>query len=442
MFLDEAVIAVQGGVGGRGCIGWRREKYVPKGGPDGGDGGNGGSIFFKANRNADTLSEYASKKRFKAEQGGFGSGNDRHGRNGEDMVLIVPPGTLIYDVTNGEKVLVADLSMDGDEVLIARGGRGGYGNAHFVSSIRQKPDFAELGEPGEEKQLLLELKLVADVGIIGFPNAGKSTLISVISAARPKIANYAFTTIVPNLGVVQIYDRAFVVCDIPGLIEGASEGKGLGHQFLKHIERCGVLLHVLDLSRAMVDGVVDPALLIEDYQTIRKELKAYSPTLEKKRELVVLNKIDLIPNEELAPVIKALEKKKIPLFASISAATVQGTADLVSSLLPIVLEERTKRMQEVEEEQTSTELPVLKPQETSDKMGSYRIERREDGAVVIRGKRIEQMAIMTNFDSDGAIRRFQDIIERIGLLAALKRMKLPPDTQIIIGEANVGSYLF
>ena len=273
MFKDEAIIDVKGGKGGKGCLAWRREKYVAKGGPSGGDGGNGGHVMLTANANTDTLSDFTSRKRFEAEAGDAGGGNNRAGRGGEDLVLFVPPGTSVIDTTDGKNELIADLRNDGDSVVVAHGGRGGYGNAHFATSVRQRPDFAELGEPGEHLIVRLELKLVADVGIIGYPSVGKSTLISVISAARPKIAAYPFTTLVPNLGVVSVGERDFVVADIPGLIEGASEGKGLGHEFLRHIERCGVLVHVLDLSRALREGnVVDVHQLDLDYRAIRKEL--------------------------------------------------------------------------------------------------------------------------------------------------------------------------
>lgn len=441
MFLDHATIIVKGGDGGKGCVSWRREKYLPNGGPDGGDGGNGGSIIFEANGNTDTLSDYAARKRFEAERGGHGSGNNRAGKGAEDCTLYVPPGTVIWDMEDAEHPrLVADLSLHGDTVVLAKGGRGGYGNAHFVSSVRQRPDFAELGEPGEEKTLKLELKLVADIGIIGFPNAGKSTLISVISAARPKIANYAFTTLVPNLGVVTAFDRAYVVCDIPGLIEGASEGKGLGHQFLRHIERCGALVHVLDVSRALQpDGTVDADTLITDYRTIRKELAAYSPTLEAKHEVVVLNKSDLSSPEEITATRAALDKAGITVFSCISAATRQGTDDLAKALLPIVLEERQKRLA-TEVTAEADALPVLRPHLSDHRMGAYKVERVFD-RIVISGRRIEQFASMTNFQSPGAMHRFHDVLERVGVKRALQRLEPTPETPIFIGNVRIDEYL-
>ncbi|MDD5470046.1 MAG: GTPase ObgE, partial [Candidatus Peribacteraceae bacterium] len=335
MFLDQASIKVIGGSGGRGCVSWRREAFVPKGGPDGGNGGNGGNVYLIADSNTDTLSAYASKKVFKAEIGHFGMGKNCNGKGGEDLLLPVPPGTLIKDAATG--AILADLPYPGDQVLIAGGGRGGYGNAHFKSSTRQRPDFAELGEPGEEKKIALELKLVADVGIIGLPSVGKSTLIAAISSARPKIADYPFTTLIPNLGVVSVDDRSYVVCDVPGLIGGASEGKGLGIQFLRHIERCGVLLHLLDVSRALGEGnVLDPQVLLADYKTIRAELEAYSPTLSQKQELVLLNKDDLVASHT-EEAVTALKKAGVHVFMSISAAAHSGTEELKKKLLPLVL---------------------------------------------------------------------------------------------------------
>lgn len=435
MFLDEAKIQISGGAGGNGCVGWRREKYVPKGGPDGGDGGRGGNVIVRADSNTDTLSDFRSKKRFAAENGKAGSGQNKHGRDGEDLILLVPPGTVITQDTTQ----LADLREHGDEYIAAKGGRGGYGNAHFKSSTRQRPDFAEKGEPGETHQVLLELKLVADAGIIGYPSVGKSTLISVISSAKPKIADYPFTTLIPNLGVVDFHDRSFIVCDIPGLIEGASEGKGLGDTFLKHIERCGVLVHLLDVSRALEDGTADPKKLINDYKAIRKELKAYSPALEKKREIVVLNKMDLISAEEVSELISALKKKKVNVVLAISAATVQGTQDLVKLLLPIVIEERQSRLDA--EENTPKNVAVLTPHLETNQMGSYKIEKKADGTVVVKGKRLEQFVKMTNFDSEGAVQRFRDVLDKIGLKKALKRERESDTTPVFIGAVRVDEYL-
>lgn len=445
MFLDEAIIAVSAGDGGRGCIGWRREKFEPMGGPDGGDGGRGGSVFFIADRNSDTLSDYASRKEFEAHRGDFGGGQNKRGHDGEDLFLKVPPGTIIRKINDdGTTEIIADLERDGDQVLAAKGGRGGYGNGHFKSSTRQAPDFAELGEKGEEVKIQLELRLVADVGIIGFPNVGKSTLISVVSGARPKIANYPFTTLVPNLGVVKVGDRAFVLCDIPGLIEGASDGKGLGHEFLRHVERCGLLLHIIDVSRALPPegGDADPSLLIHDYRTIRRELEKSSDSLAKKKELVVLNKIDLIP-DQLDAIRSAFKKEKITIEAEISAATTQGTKDLMDRLMPIVLAER-QRMQA--EQEALVPAPkadaqvVLRPHLDDSRMGAYRVDVR-DGNVHVTGKRVEQFTQMTDFSNRGAVDRFRDVLDRTGLRRAIKRARPTPDCLVFIGKIAVEDYL-
>lgn len=441
MFLDEATIDISAGSGGRGCVSFRREKYVPNGGPDGGDGGKGGDVIVLADANTDTLSDFASRKRFEAPKGGYGSGNNRGGKGGEDVILRVPPGTLVWNATVPDKPeLVADLSHAGDQMVIAKGGRGGYGNGHFASSTRQAPDFAELGEPGQRLMMKLELKLVADVGIIGFPNAGKSTLISVISSAKPKIADYPFTTLVPNLGVVNASERAYVVCDIPGLIEGASEGKGLGHTFLRHVERCGVLVHLLDVSTHLTeDGGADADAIVHDYKTIRKELEAYSPILAKKQELVFLSKIDLIP-EHVDTLKKALKKKGVTLYGAISAATQNGTAELKMTLLPIVLKAREEREKEEGRDDATAPLPVIRPHLENLKMGAYRIEKATNGDTIIRGKRLEQMTVMTNFSSRGALDRFRDVIDRIGLARAIRRERKEGGA-VYIGNVRVDEYL-
>jgi GTP-binding protein len=448
MFLDHAVIGVKGGQGGRGCVSFRREKYIPNGGPNGGDGGKGGDVFVIADDNTDTLSNFASRKKFEAERGGFGLGKNCGGKDGDDLFLHVPPGTVVTQIVknakgDNEEIPLGDLENGGDTLLIAKGGRGGYGNAHFKSSTRQAPDFAELGEPGEELQVRFDLKLVADIGIIGYPSVGKSTLISVISAARPKIAAYAFTTLVPNLGVVTVDDRNYVVCDIPGLIEGASEGKGLGHEFLRHIERCGALLHVLDIERALRDGnEADPEQLIADYQAIRKELAAYSPTLAEKRELVVLNKTDLL-NFETASLEKSLKKAKIEVFTVISCATKRGIDDLTKKLLKVVLEEREKRddAQEKIEEKEASIIPVLRPHLRENRMGAYRIVAGVDGSVLVKGKRIEQFTVMTDFNNDNARRRFADVLDRVGIRKGIRRARGDRDVPVYIGNVRVDDWL-
>jgi GTP-binding protein len=450
MFLDEATIDVRGGKGGDGCKSFRREKFVPEGGPNGGDGGRGGSVYLVADDNTDTLSVFASRKKFEAQKGQNGMGALCGGHDGEDLLLPVPPGTEVVEILTdyaGEETTkkLGDLVRTGDKMLIARGGRGGFGNAHFKTSTRQAPDFAELGEPGHLRRLKLDLKLVADAGIIGYPSVGKSTLISVISAAKPKIAAYAFTTLVPNLGVVNVADRSYVVCDVPGLIEGASEGKGLGDKFLRHIERCGVLLHLLDISRAFgEDGTVDPKMLVADYKAIRKELKAYSPTLEAKRELVILNKTDLI-NHESESVEKALKKAKIPVFMSISTATRHGIDDLVKKLLKIVLEERGKRTvaaaENEEKAKATPETPVLRPHLAADQMGAFKVETRPDGSIHVHGARLEQFTQMTNFMNEQAVQRFKNVIDRVGLIKTLKKHRKSDTMPVYIGGVRVDEHL-
>lgn len=427
MFVDCVTIDISAGDGGKGCVAWRREKFVPMGGPDGGDGGRGGNVVLEASSNTDTLSEYASKKRFRAKNGEPGSGKKKNGAASPDLVLLVPPGTSVTDVTRETPIVLADLVQPGDRIVVADGGRGGYGNAHFTTSTRQAPDFAELGEPGEKKRVTLELKLVADVGIIGFPSVGKSSLIASVSKARPKIADYPFTTLVPNLGVVSVSGREFVLCDVPGLIEGASEGKGLGHEFLKHVERCGILLHLLDVSREDI---------VSDYHAIRKELEKYSPTLAQKKELVILSKSDLV-NHDTKEWETLLKKNGIDCHGAISAATHKGTDELLKTLLPIVLSEREKRQEKTEE--TGDTVPVITLEDVSDKMGAYSIEK-VDGGVRVTGRRLEQFTKMTDFSSIGGKQRFLDVVERIGLLHALKP-HMEAGEEIYIGSVKVDHLL-
>jgi GTP-binding protein len=329
MFVDEVDIHVTAGRGGRGCLAFRREKYVPRGGPSGGDGGHGGSIYIVASPHINTLINFRFHPEFDAQKGANGEGSNRTGRNGEDLTLKVPAGTLVYDRTGAPDVaprLLADLAHPGDRVLVAKGGRGGLGNAHFATSTNRAPRKVQPGEEGEEKFLRLELKLLADVGLVGYPNAGKSTLISRISAARPKIADYPFTTLTPNLGVVSLSDdRSFVVADVPGLIEGAHRGQGLGHQFLRHLERTKVLLHLVDVSSG---SGRDP---VADMDVIRRELELFAPELAAKPQLVCANKIDALDDEERAT---SLEKHARDLglpFFRISGVTGAGVPELLEA---------------------------------------------------------------------------------------------------------------
>src|SRR5262245_48727401 len=328
MFVDEVDIHVQSGPGGAGCLSFRREKFVPRGGPDGGDGGSGGSVFIVATPTKNTLVDFRFHPEFKARRGQHGQGSNRTGQTAEDLEIGVPPGTLVFemDPDGGEPRLLGDLAEEGQRVLVAKGGRGGRGNARFVSSTNRAPRRIEPGEEGEEKQLRLQLKLIADVGLIGFPNAGKSTLISRVSAARPKIADYPFTTLVPNLGVVTLSDdRSFVVADVPGLIKGAHEGTGLGHQFLRHIERTKVLVHLVDVSGA---SGRDP---IDDFITILDELERFSPAVAAKPQIVVANKMDAVDDPERVKALERHVKKRRMPFLKISGATGEGVDTLLEA---------------------------------------------------------------------------------------------------------------
>ena len=318
MFIDQAQIWVKAGDGGHGCVSFRREKFIPKGGPDGGDGGSGGDVFFQAVENLDTLLDFAGKHHWQARNGQPGSGSNKHGANGDDLIIKVPPGTLIYDTDLN--LLLKDMNEVGLKICVCRSGKGGKGNKAFATSTNQTPRYAEPGKKGQERNIRLELKLIADVGLVGMPNAGKSTLISRCSAARPKIADYPFTTIEPVLGIVELSDfRRFVMADIPGLIEGASDGAGLGHDFLKHIERTTILVHILDVMP--MDGS-DP---VENYKTIRSELEQHSKALAQKQEIIVANKIDLDPDGKI---VKELIEKLQQEIHPISAVTGSGTKEL------------------------------------------------------------------------------------------------------------------
>jgi GTP-binding protein len=323
MFVDEAVILVKAGDGGAGCVSFRREKFIPKGGPDGGDGGDGGDVVLVADVNKNTLLDFSGRHHWKAGRGEAGMGKKMYGPSGEDLVINVPPGTLIFDTDHG--TLLADLDAPEKRIVIAKGGKGGRGNWHFKSSVNQAPRYAEPGTEGEERNLRLELKLIADVGLVGMPNAGKSTLLSVVSAARPKIADYPFTTLEPQLGIVELTGhRRMVFADIPGLIEGAQHGAGLGHAFLRHIERTKIIVHLLDLYPP--DGS-NPA---DNYRKIRGELEAFSPTLANKREVIAANKLDLaVDDEALDALLQQLPDREI--FA-ISGATRQGVESLLETI--------------------------------------------------------------------------------------------------------------
>jgi len=328
-FIDKAKIYVKGGDGGNGCVAFRREKFVPKGGPSGGDGGKGGDVVLVADRNVHTLLDFKYRRHYRAENGKHGEGNKRTGRSGKDLIIKVPVGTVVKDAETGK--VIGELTEHGQRLVVARGGRGGRGNAAFATPTRQAPDFAEPGQPGEERWIELELKLLADVGLIGFPNAGKSTFISRVTAAKPEIADYPFTTLRPILGVAKVGDFSFVIADIPGLIEGAHKGRGLGHEFLRHVERTKVLLHLIDLS----DNTRDPK---EAFEVINKELKLYSPELLEKPQIVVGTKIDALQNRDVIEKLKSyFESKGYPFFA-VSAVTGEGIDELMKYVAGILRE--------------------------------------------------------------------------------------------------------
>jgi GTP-binding protein len=364
VFADEAKIFVQGGHGGNGCVAFRREKYVPRGGPSGGDGGNGGSIFLEANVNDNTLLRYRYNREFRADRGRHGEGSNCSGRAGEDSILQVPVGTVVFDAGTGETI--ADLAAPGQRVLIAHGGHGGRGNQHFAKPWHQAPREHEDGRPGEERHLRLELKLLADVGLVGFPNAGKSTLISVISAARPKIANYPFTTLEPNLGVVNAdggtgreFGRSFVVADLPGLIEGAHLGAGLGVRFLKHVERTRLLVHLIDTSDANID---DP---IHSYNVIAGELSAFSDTLTHKPVIVVATKIDATTDRTHLDELTNFCLEQHLEFHAISAATGEGVPALVRSIAD-ALDKIPKPAPDIELDSTEDTPSIESPADAAD----------------------------------------------------------------------------
>lgn len=330
MLVDETIITIKSGKGGDGSTSFRREKYVPKGGPDGGDGGNGGDVIFVCDRAVHTLMDFAAKKNFAAKDGDSGHDNKKHGRNGEDLFLKIPPGTIVSEIIEQDdtkhELLLHDFITEGEEAVMVRGGKGGLGNVHFATATNQAPQYAQKGKPGVEKVLKLELKLIADIGLIGLPNSGKSTLLSRISNARPKIANYPFTTLEPNLGVAKFHEHNIVAADIPGLIEGASRGKGLGDKFLRHIERTHALVHVLDINS------LD---LVKDYNDIRHELAAWSKTLAEKPEIIVLNKIDTLEKKEAQKLAKEFAKKIGQEVLTISAVSGEGVDELLSKIVKI-----------------------------------------------------------------------------------------------------------
>ena len=416
-FIDRSKIFVRAGDGGNGKSSFRREKFVPKGGPDGGDGGKGGDIVLEVDENINTLINFRFNRKFTAANGGAGDRKQQFGRGAEDCVIKVPQGTLVKDAVTGE--ILADLTELGQRAVVAKGGRGGRGNAKFKSASRRAPTFAEFGEPGESRELLLELKLLADVGLVGYPSVGKSSLIAAVSSARPEIADYHFTTLVPVLGVVSLgYEKSFVMADIPGLIEGAADGVGLGHDFLRHIERTKLILHIVDA--AAVDGR-NP---VDDFRKINVELKRYSEKLSKRPQILVANKIDLPQAKENLPALETLAAQEGLEFFAISAAAHENLDALINFV--------GKRLDElVPEVETVDAVKIFDVEKDDDPVI---IERNDAAEFIVRNKNLEKIVAMTNFDDSEGLRRFQFIWRMKNLDALLKARGIKEGVTVHIGD--------
>lgn len=416
MFVDQVKVFVKAGDGGDGAVSFRHEKFVDKGGPDGGDGGDGGDVIFEASRNENTLASFRFQKRLEAQPGKPGFKTRKHGKSGADLIVKVPVGTVVSD---SEGNVLADLAKDGLQTVIAAGGKGGFGNAHFVSSTRQAPRVAEKGEDGQELELSLELKMIADVGLIGLPNAGKSTLLSVISNARPEIADYPFTTLTPNLGVVDVdKSTALLFADIPGLIEGASEGKGLGDEFLRHVERSGVLVHLIDAYQEDIATA---------YKTIQDELKAYKVDMSKRPQIVALSKVDGLDQEMIdarTGELKAVVPKNTPIFA-ISAKDKAGMKELLKAIKSTVTKARAKAAKAGKTEEAKLPVLTLKTDE------AWHVSKSDQGFIVT-GQKIERFARRTDFENYQGVRRLRDIMKKMGIMHGLQRVGIQPGDKIII----------
>ncbi|TVR71309.1 MAG: GTPase ObgE [Sphaerobacteraceae bacterium] len=423
MFYDRAKIYIKGGDGGNGAATFRREKYIPRGGPDGGDGGPGGNVYFRVNSHANTLIDFRYQIHFRAEGGTNGARQKKHGKTGEDLFIDVPPGTVVYDDETGEPL--ADLLEHGDTYLVARGGQGGKGNTRFKSSTRQAPRISEKGEPGMERWVRLELKVIADVGLLGFPNAGKSTLLAVTSAARPKVADYPFTTLEPSLGVVDIggsRGNSFVMADIPGLIEGAAEGVGLGHEFLRHIERCRLLLHVIDGSGGLEER--DP---VADFHSINRELEEYSPILAQRPQIVAVNKMDLPETAENLPRIEAAATEAGYQVFPIAAVTGQGIDKLMHAVGAMVAE-----LPEPEPEVAPEDRVIYTLHDTED--GHFEVEQLSAHHFAVHGAWIERFTLMTDFANEEGGERFQRVLDSSGISEALEEIGIQPGDVVHIAD--------
>lgn len=426
MFIDKAKIFVKAGNGGNGAVAFRKEIYVPAGGPAGGDGGNGGSVIFEVDEGLRTLMDFKYKTKYSAQPGENGKGKKMHGKYAEDLVLRVPPGTIIRD--EATNLVIADLKEAGDRAVVVKGGRGGKGNCHFTTSVRQAPNFALPGTEGEEKSVILELKMIADVGLLGFPNVGKSTFLSVVTKAKPKIANYHFTTLTPNLGVVQTkYGDSFVLADIPGLIEGAAEGIGLGHDFLRHVERTKVLIHIVDVSG--LEGR-DP---IEDFDKINNELKLYNEKLASRPQIAVANKMDLPDAKENFEIFKEeLESRGYKVF-SMSAATREGIDDVITYVSNLLKE--VEEIELVSEEEMYRE--ELAPADNEDEIN---IDVDEDGVYVVSGKALKRILYSVNFDDMESLQFFQKVMESRGVFDRLREMGIDDGDSVRIYDLEFEFY--
>jgi len=407
MFVDKARIFVRAGKGGDGSVSFRREKYIPAGGPDGGDGGKGGSIIFEVDEGLRTLMDFRYKKKYIAEDGENGKAKKMSGKDGENLILKVPPGTIVRDEKTN--LVIADLVEHGQISVIAKGGRGGKGNVNFTTPTRQAPNFAESGDPPEERWVILELKLLADVGLIGFPNVGKSTILSIVTSAKPKIANYHFTTLTPNLGVVEIDKQSFVMADIPGLIEGAHEGVGLGLEFLRHVERTKILIHVVDISG------IEGRNPMEDFHKINDELKHYAEKLSKKPQIIAANKLDLLENNEAYKEFENNLKVEGYDVFPISAATNKGLTELMREVV--------KRLNTIEAHPILIEEEEAYKYYTLEEKENHKITvRRENHYYVIEGKPIEKLLHSTNFSDMDSLTYFQNFLRKRGIVDELKKL--------------------
>lgn len=424
MFIDKARIFVKAGNGGNGAVSFRREKYVPAGGPDGGDGGRGASVIFEVDNDLRTLMDFKYQRKYVATPGGDGSKKRQAGKNGEDLVLKVPAGTIIRDEASGK--IIADLKHEGDRAVVARGGRGGKGNQHFANAVRQAPNFAKSGTDGEERWVILELKMIADVGLLGFPNVGKSTFLSVVTAAKPKIANYHFTTLTPNLGVVQTkFGDSFVLADIPGLIEGAAQGIGLGHDFLRHVERTKVLIHIVDISG------LEGRNALEDFDAINGELKLYNEKLSTRPQVVVANKIDILEDESVYEEFKTtLEERGYKVF-KMSAATREGIDDVIAYVSQI--------LKDAEEIELVSEEELYVPELDDEQEEGLQVEI-EDGVYVVTGKSLRRIMYSVNFEDMESIQFFQKTMESQGVFDKLREMGIEDGDTVKIYDIEFEFY--